>query len=85
MNRPELHELAAQVGRLHEQTLAGVAEVVVGMNDVVTQMLTSMLAGGHVLLEGVPGTGEDYSLPNVFSRAGNQLPTDSIHARLVTV
>ena len=56
MNRPELNELAAQVGRLHEQTLAGVAEVVVGMNDVVTQMLTSMLAGGHVLLEGVPGT-----------------------------
>jgi MoxR-like ATPase len=56
VNRPELNELAAQVGRLHEQTLAGVAEVVVGMNDVVTQMLTSMLAGGHVLLEGVPGT-----------------------------
>ncbi|MFT5525012.1 MAG: MoxR-like ATPase [Pirellulaceae bacterium] len=56
MIRPELNELAAQVGKLHEETLSAVAEVVVGMNGVVTQMLTSMLAGGHVLLEGVPGT-----------------------------
>ena len=31
-------------------------QVVVGLNDVTDQLLIALLAGGHVLLEGVPGT-----------------------------
>src|SRR3984957_19193494 len=35
---------------------AEVAKVVVGQDHVIELLLTSLLAGGHVLLEGVPGT-----------------------------
>jgi MoxR-like ATPase len=33
-----------------------VRKAVVGQNDVIVLMLTSLLVGGHILLEGVPGT-----------------------------
>ena len=36
----------------------GVAKSVVGNRDVVDGVLTCMLAGGHALLEGVPGLGK---------------------------
>lgn len=42
------------VQRLREQ----VQRVVVGQNTVVDQVLAACLAGGHVLLEGVPGLGK---------------------------
>ena len=37
---------------------AEVGKVIVGHHDVVRQVLISLLAGGHVLLEGVPGLGK---------------------------
>ncbi|MFL6799747.1 MAG: AAA family ATPase [Xanthobacteraceae bacterium] len=33
-----------------------VRKAVIGQNEVITLMLTSLLVGGHILLEGVPGT-----------------------------
>ncbi|MCA9127023.1 MAG: MoxR family ATPase [Planctomycetales bacterium] len=48
--------LAGRVSQLHEKTLQSVGSVVVGMEHVVQQLLLSLLARGHVLLEGVPGT-----------------------------
>ncbi len=53
-----------QEARVHEfvtgfQALrAEVRKVIVGHDDVVTQVLISLFAGGHVLLEGVPGLGK---------------------------
>jgi MoxR-like ATPase len=35
-----------------------IAQVIVGQNDVVEQLLIGLLAGGHCLLEGVPGLGK---------------------------
>ena len=35
-----------------------IAKVIVGCDDVVTQLLVCMLTGGHALLEGVPGVGK---------------------------
>ena len=37
---------------------AEIRKALVGQEDVVDQVLTSLLAGGHVLLEGVPGLGK---------------------------
>jgi MoxR-like ATPase len=34
----------------------GIRKAVVGQDEVIDLMLTSLLAGGHILLEGVPGT-----------------------------
>lgn len=42
------------IGQL-EQVLG---KVIVGQSDMVRQLLVALLAGGHVILEGVPGTGK---------------------------
>lgn len=41
-----------------EQVRANIARVIVGKTAVVDQLLVALLAGGHVLLEDVPGTGK---------------------------
>ncbi len=43
---------------LAEKIESEVGRVIVGQNDVVRHVLVSILAGGHVLLEGVPGLGK---------------------------
>ncbi|MEM9009455.1 MAG: MoxR family ATPase [Cyanobacteria bacterium P01_F01_bin.86] len=44
-----------------------VSQVIVGQQTVVNQLLVALLAGGHVILEGVPGTGKTL-LVKVISR-----------------
>ena len=41
--------------RLLERTLFEVKKVIVGQDRLVERLLTALLAGGHCLLEGVPG------------------------------
>src|SRR5579864_408307 len=48
-------ELTDQVRQLRDRTVAEVGRVVVGMEHVTRRFLIALLAGGHVLLEGVPG------------------------------
>jgi MoxR-like ATPase len=50
-----IHHWAARVRELRDRTVAEVARVVVGMEHVTQRFLVALLAGGHVLLEGVPG------------------------------
>jgi MoxR-like ATPase len=52
----QLSQLAERVRNLRSRTQNSVAQVVVGLHDVTDQLLMAVLAGGHVLLEGVPGT-----------------------------
>ena len=55
---PPLEEAAArfraQFARLREE----VGKVIVGQDEIIEHTLTAMIAGGHVLLEGVPGLGK---------------------------
>lgn len=54
-----MSELTAENFRaLAEKIESEVGRVIVGQNDVVRHVLVSILAGGHVLLEGVPGLGK---------------------------
>ena len=53
INQPEL---PSRVQALRCSTLGEVGKVVVGLDCVAEQLLMALLAGGHVLLEGVPGT-----------------------------
>src|SRR5437870_13463961 len=41
-----------------EALRAEVEKVIVGHDDVINHVLTGLFAGGHVLLEGVPGLGK---------------------------
>jgi MoxR-like ATPase len=51
MEVPAIHELT-------EAIRGEVRKALVGQDDVIDLMLTSLLVGGHILLEGVPGTGK---------------------------
>jgi MoxR-like ATPase len=44
------------IQKLHQALHAEAAKVIVGQKQVLTQLIIALLAGGHVLLEGVPGT-----------------------------
>src|SRR5207248_11640045 len=50
-----VRQLAERMRGLRDQTEAEVGRVVVGMEEVTRQFLVALVAGGHVLLEGVPG------------------------------
>ncbi len=50
----EIEQRIAKLGDLKR----AIATAIVGQNDVVEQLLIGLLAGGHCLLEGVPGLGK---------------------------
>jgi MoxR-like ATPase len=60
-------ELAQHARVLCQKVTAEVARVVVGAEAVTQQLLIALLAGGHVLLEGVPGVAKT-TLSKVFAR-----------------
>jgi MoxR-like ATPase len=62
-----LRQLADRICSLRERALAQVGRVVVGMEGVTNQFLIALLAGGHVLLEGVPGVAKT-TLSKTFAR-----------------
>jgi MoxR-like ATPase len=62
-----IKQLSERVRELRDRTLTEVARVVVGMEAVTTQFLIALLAGGHVLLEGVPGVAKT-TLSKAFAR-----------------
>lgn len=51
----DLQDWAARIKELRERTLTEIGRIVVGMDRVAYRFLIALLAGGHVLLEGVPG------------------------------
>lgn len=53
---PNLSQLAQRVRDLRNKTQESVGQVVVGLEAITDQLLMALIAGGHVLLEGVPGT-----------------------------
>ncbi len=53
-----LQDLTDKIARESEyidELRSGIAEVIVGQNDLVQKIILAILANGHVLLEGVPG------------------------------
>ena len=59
-------DLARQASELAARVVAEVRRVVVGADEVTQQLLIALLAGGHVLLEGVPGVAKT-TLSKVFA------------------
>src|ERR1041385_3336765 len=62
-----IKEWVERVRLLRDRTVAEVGRVVVGMDHVTQQLLIALLAGGHVLLEGVPGVAKT-TLSKTFAR-----------------
>lgn len=67
---------AAQAGEIVRRLSEEVRRVVVGQQPVVEQVLACFLAGGHVLIEGVPGLGKTLlvkALAKTFSGQFNRI------------
>jgi MoxR-like ATPase len=58
VNEAELQAEAARFKEDFERVLAEVGKLIVGQTNVVEATVTAILAGGNVLLEGVPGLGK---------------------------
>lgn len=56
MSVTDLDQLAIRARELRNEAQAALRQVVVGLDEVADQLLMAFIAGGHVLLEGVPGT-----------------------------
>jgi MoxR-like ATPase len=67
LNGVGLDALAAEVRAVRFRIHAELARMVVGLDDVIDQLLIALLAGGHVLLEGVPGVAKT-TLSKSFAR-----------------
>ena len=60
-----------------QEALHEVKRVIVGQDAMLERLLVSLLAGGHVLLEGVPGLGQDADRQDARRGARRQLPAGS--------
>ncbi|WP_430785786.1 AAA family ATPase [Actinoplanes sp. G11-F43] len=56
--------------RLLEQTLFEVKKVIVGQDRLVERLMTALLAGGHILLEGVPGVAKTLAAETLATAVG---------------
>jgi len=68
MTDPNLEDAIVDFSESFAQLEAEVGRVIVGMQDVVRRTLAAIFAGGHVLLEGVPGLGKTLLVKSI-SRA----------------
>ena len=67
----EIKDITSLASRIREN----VAKVIVGKDDVIELVIISLIAGGHVLLEDVPGTGK-----TVMARASPNRWMESLSA-----
>ena len=63
----DIRQLAEEIRELRQNTIAEIGKIVVGMEQVTQQFLIALFAGGHVLLEGVPGVAKT-TLSKAFAR-----------------
>ncbi len=60
------------IGNVLQRMRREISKAVVGQNDVIEQVLIAMLAGGHVLLEGVPGLGKTLIVKSLAKTFGGE-------------
>jgi MoxR-like ATPase len=89
MNEPEeTHDLRAEAREALQEALYEIKRVIVGQDAMLERLLVSLLAGGHVLLEGVPGLAKTLTVKTLAAVLGGsynriQFTPDLVPADLV--
>ena len=65
-----MSEALAQIGALRNAVLAEVGRIIVGQTEVLDALLVALLARGHVLVEGVPGTAKTLMVRSLAQVSG---------------
>ena len=67
-----------------EKTIGNVSKVIIGKDKEIELIIISFLAGGHVLLEDIPGTGKTMMV-KAFSKTLDLPFKNSIYTRFTTI
>ena len=51
-------QISGQITQVYTKIKGNIGKVIVGKSETLDMLLVSLLCGGHVLLEDVPGTGK---------------------------
>ena len=73
----QVQEMGQWIPPLREQ----IGRVVIGQKYLVDRIVTGVAANGHILLEGVPGPGQDAHGENAGGLHPNRVPASAVHAR----
>src|SRR5436190_11444361 len=84
----QTHELRVEAGQALEEALYEIKRVIVGQDAMLERLLVSLLVGGHVLLEAVPGLAETLTVKPLAAVLGGsysriQFTPDLVPADLV--
>src|SRR5437763_14509481 len=84
----QTHELRVEAGQALEEALYEIKRVIVGQDAMLERLLVSLLVGGHVLLEGVPGLAKTLTVKTLAAVLGGsygriQFTPDLVPAELV--
>src|SRR5215469_15978228 len=84
----QTHELRGEASEALEAALYEIKRVIVGQDAMLERLLVSLLAGGHVLLEGVPGLAKTLTVKTLAAVLGGsynriQFTPDLVPADLV--
>ena len=90
--QPQGNPATREAARLLGEAIAQVQRVIVGQEHMVEQLMVGLLAKGHVLLEGVPGTAKTLAVRSFATVVGGDfsriqftpdlLPSDIVGTRI---
>ena len=76
----QMQQQADEFRQRYETVRDEIGKMIVGHDEIVHGVLTSMFVGGHCLLEGVPGLGKTMLVANASRNAQPSIQSNSIHA-----
>src|SRR5271169_746465 len=84
----EIHRSRGEARAALQEALSEIKRVIVGQDAMLERLLVSLLAGGHVLLEGVPGLAKTLTVKTLSAALGGsygriQFTPDLVPADLV--